>query len=443
MSEAKFRQIADTITTRIIEGRYPAGSKLPTHREMATELATTPATVAKAYKLLTDLNKVESFVGRGTFVCGGLHLASVIRAEEKSDEFNFSILQPCLVHNAAALQQAYSQARWDVSLLGYSEQSGHQTHRQNGAKWAQAYGLDHANQDNILLTNGAQHALSLIVETLTQPGDTIAVEALTYPGILAIASLFGRRIVAVEMDADGMRADSLSHILAEHQPKLVVVVPSHHNPTGITMPIHRREAIAKVVQASSAWLVEDDIYGFLNPEPISAISNWIPQQSFHITSLSKAISPAMRCGFLKVPDHYIDTLSTHIRATIWMASPLNYVVASDLIQSGEAFAMAEKQKALAVQRQTLAKQILGTDTQGTGYHIWLPLPDGWQQDKLVIEAKKQGILISSGGYFTADQHDSQYVRLALTTIATEKKFEQGLQKLRVLLDNPARVNFPV
>ncbi|PSV28566.1 MULTISPECIES: PLP-dependent aminotransferase family protein [unclassified Photobacterium] len=434
MSVAKYKQIAKTIEARIDNGEYPKGFKLPTHRVLADELNTTPATVAKAYQLLVDKKRVESFVGRGTFVCSPSRLSDVIQPADDETDFNFSILQPCLSQNLSPLRDAMMNAAEQLSchLMGYTEHSGHESHRLAAVTWAKKFGLEGGNVKNTLLTNGAQHGLSLLIHTLTEPGDTIAVEALTYPGIMAIAQAAGRHVVGVKLDEQGMCPDDLQQVITQHQPKLVIVVPSHQNPTGITMPPIRRDAIATVIERNNIWLIEDDIYGFLNPDPIAAISNRIPLHSFHISGLSKALSPALRCGFLKVPESHIAVLQATIRANIWLSSPLNYIAATQLIESGEAFELAENQRETACKRQQLARDILSHDGNETGFQIWWPLPQHWQQERFVMEAKNQGLIVSSGRYFNANGDDPKHIRLSLMAINSEQRLQQGLTLLRDL-----------
>ncbi|UXI03241.1 PLP-dependent aminotransferase family protein [Photobacterium sp. TY1-4] len=451
MSEIKFRNIAAIIELRITEGQYPAGSKLPPHRELAQELNTTPATIAKAYKLLAEKNRVESFVGRGTYVCGESNLSQAIHPPENETEYNFSILQPCLHQNTVQLQTAFQQAATQLTpaLTGYVEHSGHEQHRHAGVTWARQYGLAGGTPHNTLLTNGAQHALSLLITAFTKPGDTIAVESLTYPGILAIASLQGRHVVGVALDDDGMCPHSLREVLGQYHPKLVIVIPSHQNPTGITMPAQRRQAIATVIATSSAWLVEDDIYGFLNPEPLPSICNWLPEQGFHISSLSKAISPALRCGYVKVPDSQVVTVNAQIRANIWLSSPFNHTVASQMIESGQAFDIADAQRATALRRQALARSVLTgsavdlSEQKHNGFQIWLPLPAHWQQERFVMEAKHRGLIVSSGSYFQADHATpGNHVRLSLMSVSTEARLQEGLSQLNDLLHSDMNTVFP-
>ncbi|KXF82097.1 aminotransferase-like domain-containing protein [Enterovibrio coralii] len=435
MSEAKFRDIAQLIEARIDEGVYPANAKLPPHRELAAEFNTTPVTISKAYKLLAELKRVESFVGRGTFVIGPSALSTAIQAKD-GEGFNFSILQPCIHLNLRQVRQAYRDATetLDVSLLAYAEQSGHEAHRQSGVKWLQRFGVTDASIENTLLTSGAQQALSLVINTLTQPGDVIAAESLTYPGILAVAELSSRNVVPVEMDAQGLCPKALKRVLKTDKPKLVITLPSHQNPTGITMGEKRKAEIAKVMATSSAYLVEDDIYAFLNDEVITSISSRIPDKGIYLTSLSKAISPAMRCGYIKAPLHLIPLLNAHIRAEIWLASPLNFMVATQLIDSNTAFTLAEGQRSEAKARQRMTENILGPFEQTpSGFHVWLPLPPHWSAERFTTEAKKEGITLSSGVHFSANGKEDKHVRLSLMAIASRATFEEGLETLRQLL----------
>ncbi|NLS13067.1 PLP-dependent aminotransferase family protein [Vibrio sp. SM6] len=445
MSDDKFTKIAEIIEQKINSGEYLPNSKLPTHRALADELKTTPATIAKAYKLLSERGRLDSFVGRGTFVRAHTELGQAIQAPNDEKYFNFSLLQPCLDVNVAPLKKAYQQAaeQFSAVAIGYVEGSGHEAHREAGVMWAKEYGLLGGNSSNTLLTNGAQHALSLIIHSMTRPGDTILVEALTYPGILAIASLAGRQVVSVALDEQGLCPDSLQAALVEHDPTLVIVVPNHQNPTGALMSQARKKAIAHLINQHQVWLIEDDIYAFLNEAPCEPIANFAPDYTFHISALSKAISPAMRCGFIKAPQPQVNVLNAFIRSDIWLSSPLNFIAATCLIESQEAFRIAAVQRDIAKRRRQIAADILTqVSWQAHGYHIWLPLPQDWQADRFTMEAKNQGILVTSGSYFSADGQVADHVRLSLMSISDEARFKQGLHALQALLQTNRNTLFP-
>ncbi|SBS25644.1 putative HTH-type transcriptional regulator YjiR [Marinomonas spartinae] len=440
MSESKYREIAREIEKLIEIGHYEEGSKLPTHRALASEYETTAVTIAKAYKLLAEQGHIESFVGRGSFVKNTSYLKQVIHSDQAENEWNFSILQPCFSRHLDALYRQFGQCAsepFTPSLFGYIEDTGSLAHKESGMKWMQHYGLQVRSPEQVLLTNGAQHALSTLIELYSKPGDYVAVEELTYPGILSIIQALGRKPIGVEMDECGMLPNRLHEICLSDRPSLVIVVPSHQNPTASTMPIERRKDIASVIQKHSVWLLEDDLYCFLNADVMAPISNFVPEKSFYITSLSKAISPGLRCGFVKAPQSQLNRLTSYIRTMIWHISPIGFDVASRLIQSGSAFELAEGQKKIAAHRQQLALSILQGETlfsQETSYHIWLMLPETWDADEFTAIAKERGITVSEGHFFHYDGQPIPAVRLSLMAISEDQHLIAGLQALKSLLD---------
>ncbi|MCV2401958.1 PLP-dependent aminotransferase family protein [Marinomonas sp. C2222] len=440
MAQPKYQEIAKAILHLIDIGHYQVDSKLPTHRTLAEDYNTTAITIAKAYKLLAEQGHIESFVGRGSFVKKATSLKAVIQSQFDDSEWNFSILQPCYANHLTELYQqieSCSNQPSSPSLFGYTEDTGSIKHKESGMLWMQKFGLQVRSPEHILLTNGAQHALSTLIENYSKPGDRIAVEALTYPGILSIIKTLGRHAVGVDMDEQGMKPEHLKAVCIEEKPSLVIALPSHQNPTTVTMPLARRKAIAEVIQQHPVWLIEDDIYNFLNDEPIAPITNLIPEKSFYISSLSKAISPGLRCGYMKVPQTQISALASYIRTMLWLASPLPFEIADRMIRSGLAFELANQQKQIAKQRQTLANEILpGVISQSTSsYHIWLTLPQKWQTDEFTTTAKERGMLVSDGQFFTANKTSTQAIRLSLMAIADDTYFEEGLRALRDLINS--------
>lgn len=440
MKKPKYHEIADSISHLIDIGHYREGSKLPTHRALANEYHTTPVTIAKAYTLLADQGHIESFVGRGSFVKSQSSLKQAIRSQVVANEWNFSILQPCLGEQVESIYHFIQQSFNHVvapELLGYIEDTGKLEHKEAGLRWMQAFGLQVRSAENILLTNGAQHALSTLIELYSKPGDRIAVESLTYPGILSIIKTLGREAVGVRLDHQGMCPNHLREVCQQHQPALVIVVPSHQNPTAITMPLTRRQAIADVIQKHAIWLLEDDIYGFLNSEVIPPITNLIPEKSFYISSLSKAVSPGLRCGYIKAPQSQLSHLAADIRTMIWLPSPLPFEVATQMINSGAAFDFAEQQKQIAQMRQRKARQILAGETLSeneNSYHIWLHLRAGIDPEQFIMTAKERGMLVSEGRFFCAKDEATTQIRLSLMSIPDNAHFEKGLTQLKQLLN---------
>lgn len=440
MSGAKYIEIAREIESKIDIGHYAEGERLPTHRALADTLGTTPMTIAKAYKLLAENGRIESHVGRGSFVKARSRLKQAILSQLDGSEWNLSILQPCYAEHVEVLHSELQRSFAELTkpgLYGYTEDSGLIGHRAAGMQWMRHHGVTVRSPEQILLTNGAQHALSILIELYSEPGDCIAVDQWTYPGILSIASFLGRRVVGIAMDDQGMIPEALAEACQRYKPSMVVLLPSHQNPTTLTLSQQRREALAEIIQRFPIWLVEDDIYGFLNTVPTQAITDLLPEKSFFVSSLSKAVSPGLRCGYMKAPQSQVEKLTSYIRATVWLSPPLMFEVASNLIESDQAFEMADKQREIARRRQHLARRILVGQrfrAQETSYHLWLDLPGNWQADSFALTARERGILVSSGTYFDTGTGDSRSVRLSLMAISDEAELEKSLKVLANLLE---------
>lgn len=447
MKQPKYQVIAAKINQLIEAGEYPKGSKLPPHRVLAKQLHTTAVTVAKAYQLLVEQRKIASFVGRGSFVLTE-RLDNVIQAGTAPSELNFSILVPCMSLNISALQSlltANFQGQTSADLFAYSENTGLRRHREAGAKWCQQYGLTVDNSEDIMLTNGAQNALASIIQLYSEEGDCIAVEAQTYPGILSICKYLRRRVVAIEMDEQGMLPQALAAQCHIEKPSIVVVVPAQQNPTGATMLTARRQQLASVIEAHQLWLIEDDIYAFLNQQVLTPITDLVPSLGFYISSLSKAISPGMRCGYLKVPCSQRLKVIDYIRATLWLASPFMFELASDAINSGAAFNWAQLQKRKAQQRQELVSQYLHQPMQRqvASYSCWLQLPRYWSATDFTAAAQAKGVIVSDASYFntfTSEHSNSarnaditNAVRLSVMAVIQDADFVNGLRILEELV----------
>ena len=138
--------------------------------------------------------------------------------------------------------------RTDAQLLmNYHLSGGSDADRQAGARWL-APMLGHVDARWVLVCPGAQAAIAASMLALTQPGDVILAEPMTYPGLLAAVAQLGRRLVAVEADQHGMVPELLEQACRQHKPKLLYLNPTLQNPTAITMPEARRKALANVAQ---------------------------------------------------------------------------------------------------------------------------------------------------------------------------------------------------
>jgi DNA-binding transcriptional MocR family regulator len=145
------------------------------------------------------------------------------------------------------------------ALLAYAPAGGSVAHREAGAVWCEARGLP-AALDRVLVCGGAQQALTAILSTHCEPGDTVLTEELTYPGFIAATRLLRLRVVGVPIDREGLIPDALLQACKAHRPKVVLATPTLQNPTASVMPTSRRRRIASVIRDRGVVLLEDDTY---------------------------------------------------------------------------------------------------------------------------------------------------------------------------------------
>ncbi|KIW95497.1 uncharacterized protein Z519_04082 [Cladophialophora bantiana CBS 173.52] len=177
----------------------------------------------------------------------------------------------------------------------------------------------------ICLTGGNTSAMETAFRNFTDPGDYVLVEEYTYSGMIEAASALGLILVPVAMDADGINPDSLDNILSTwndfHQgkpaPKLLYTIPTGHNPTGITQPLHRRQEILDVAEKHDILILEDDPYYYLHFPQTHGGSDFLSLPSYlalsragrviRLDSTSKILAPGLRLGWLTAPKAIVET----------------------------------------------------------------------------------------------------------------------------------------
>jgi len=406
----------------IEQGTLRAGDKLPTHRALSRHLQIAVATVSKMYRYAYEQGLVQSTVGKGSFVASFPVMAQAIRAQGHQC-INLSIIKPQLSIGESYLAKQLAQlaAVPQISdLMDYNAQ-GSLTDRRAAKDWLLSQRVDLSGK-GISICSGAQHALMVLINSLTDEGDCIGVESYCYPGIISLASQLGRKLVAIDMDDQGMTPQSLEQACNTQPLKMLIVVASHQNPTTAVMSVARRTEIVHIVERYKLKLVDDDVYGFLSPE-LPPISNFTASDSFYLTSFSKSVFPGLRVAYIAAPEQYKARIDAQIRLSIWMPAPLMLALATRLVFAQEAAEIQHLQSEQASRRQRIAAKLLvGFEylAQPTSYHLWLKLPAKFSSDSFCLALEKRGVIVSNATYFNALQTDPcAAVRISLMAPATD------------------------
>lgn len=431
--------LADALASDINSGILKPGEKLPPQRELADQLNVNLSTITRAFRLCELKGLISGVVGRGTFVSADVKVSLSLTSQDKAlniIEMGQALPLYCLDKETDYMAKTIMQDMDMEMLIRYSAPSGHINHRIIGAEWLKTFNID-ASADQILITPGSQAALSNCLLTLFSPGDRIAVDSVTYPGIKSLAALHGIRLVPIEMTEDGMSPQSLQSACKTDEIKGIYLMPEVQNPTTRSITLSNREEIAGIVRKYNLVLIEDDAYSFtgnLRNIPVSALA---PEQGIYIGGTAKILGAGFRISFAKVPEKYRASMEKGILNTTWMASPITAELVTRLIESGKADIILKRKCEEARKRNNLAKKVLsGYDIASTpcGFFQWLSLPEKWHGREFELLLREAGVQVFCAEKFVVGNSQSpSAVRISLSGPDTIEELEKGLYAVKSLL----------
>lgn len=269
----------------------------------------------------------------------------------------------------------------------------------------------------------------------------MAAGAMTYPGLKAVAIQKGLVIEPLDMDDRGIIPEAFEKACRERRPKALYVIPTIDNPTTATLPEDRRRALSAIARKHDVTIIEDDPYAPLRPDRAAAFAELAPDITWHIATLSKCATPALRVAYLIAPSSTKALrLAGVLRATILMAPPLMSALASRWIAEGSLDEVTKSIAAENAERQKLASSILGGLTFAAdpfGHHLWLPLPDHWRAPDFAEHADRAGVSIVPSAAFATVSHPIEAVRISLGVAPDRGDLEDGLTLLANLISQPS------
>lgn len=442
-SGPKYKLIADAIAESVRNGSLSEGDRLPPQRDLAYKLDMSLNTVSRAYAEAIRRGLVCGEVGRGTYVRGGngAEAADVSMMRPHDGPIDFALNLPSIGNSGEALAhtlQSLTGSTCLSSYLDYQTERDFASHTEAAAVWIGQIGLDACN-DDIVLTNGAQHGLLVALLASMRPGDVLLTEALTYPPIMAMAQHLGLKIFPVSMDESGLLPAALDEACRATAAKALYCLPTLHTPTTITMSAERRNDIAEIAGKHGLVIIEDDVFGHLPPERPPPLACYAPERTFFVTSVSKSVAPGLRVGYLSAPKRFRTAMRAAIKLSCWMPPPLMAGIASTWIEDKIAHRLNNFQRTEAQERQRLASELLATHSPQAdpfGLHLWLPLPAHWRPDSFRVAAEKMGVRVLSGETFAVKRINApNAVRLCLSHEPERDRVTRGLKIVAELLSD--------
>ncbi|HEX7154137.1 MAG TPA: PLP-dependent aminotransferase family protein [Thermoanaerobaculia bacterium] len=418
-----YQRIADALERDLGSGVLLAGSRLPTHRELARQLGVTAVTITRAYAEAAKRGLVETTTGRGSFVRNVRRETAAGVPEELDLATN--LLRFPLPPLAQATMQRMAHA---LVTASYEPPGGSERHRAAGASWLGAP----SEASRVIVTAGAQQAMFLSLAALTRAGDTVLTESVTYHGLRWLASLLHLRLEAIPMDRYGLMPDAIRRTKA----KVVYTTPSLQNPTGTVLPEKRRRELAALAEQRGLTIVEDDVYGFLLDTPPPSIRSFAPERTILLTGTGKSLAPALRTGFALAPEALLPKMHAALRASSLFTSPALAEVAVTWMEDGTAARIIEQKRAEITLRNRLARRLLGNRVAAgdpRSPHLWVEVPRRWNGDSFTEEARRRKVLVASGSTFAVDDDAlPRHVRICLGAATSVAEMEKALHILTAI-----------
>ena len=452
-------QLASALRVAMIEGRIPPQSRLPSSRSLARELGVSRNTVVSAFEQLISEGYLIAQQGSGTKVADFNNAALAYPAkpparmkdhgEALTPSFS-AVGSPAILADhpirrkprtapafttGLADMNRFPLGPWsrilgrtmrnaDHSLLDDPDPGGHPALRQQIANHlSQTRGVN-CNPEQIVVTNGAQAALDMIMRLVIQPGDHVLIEEPSYPGAWSAAKIQGARLVPVKLDQEGI---DLSQISTTPCPvKLMFVTPSYQYPLGITMSLTRRIDLLDFANRNDCWILEDDYDSDLRyrGRPLAALQGLDQSERVIYTgTFSKSMFAGLRIGYVVAPYSLLNPICALMRSTGQQPSAILQCALATFMQEGlygsHIRAMQKhyfkKQQSLIAALQLHTGNTLSVDTSDAGMQLvaWLKRqehaasikkyvqkqnPDiKWVSDFHLGECKREGLLLGYAG----------------------------------------------
>lgn len=390
-----YRQIETTLRRLILDGALQSSRKLPSTRELASQLGVSRITVKSVYEQLVAEGYLEAKTGSGTFVTKGLNLETAPKFKPHTEKNNTPEINipdraaPILSSKASVRHGATAPFRPGVPALDlfpvklwmkYISEAAQKGARQNlsygdvignealrvsiARHLTDARGMQ-VDPDEIVITSGAQQAFVLIAFVLLNRGDTVWYEN---PGHIAgrdVMQLMGKNVAPVPIDDEGM---DLRYATQNHpKPKAIFTTPSHQQPLGITMSLARRLALLKYAQQNDAWIIEDDYDSEFRyrGRPLPALSALDRERRvFYVGTFSKSMFAAMRLGYIVVPHGLVEAFAKAKNLLGQGSSAVVEQAMADFMKDGRFVEHIRKMRRIYRERRDVLFECLSTDCAG-------------------------------------------------------------------------------
>jgi DNA-binding transcriptional MocR family regulator len=446
-SDFLYQQVINIIREMQGSNTLRPGDRLPSLRGLSEKLSVSIATVKQAYSELERQGLIEARPKSGYFLKPVSYqldhpkrvqlakkptavrrqslIEQVSNAIHKPDVVPFGIANPTAAHSsdkalARLMRQVISRA--GAKAVAYAPMDGYGPLKRQLALRYLDFGLQ-LSPDELLITNGAQEALSIALQCVAKPGDIIAVESPTYFGILELIENLGMMALEIPLCPDqGIWLADLEQGINYHAIKACIFSSSISNPIGSFMRDESRRKIVSLLESRDIPLIEDDVYGDLHfTEKRGTPAQCYSQKGLVLTcsSFSKTVAPGYRIGWL-VSEKYGEKALQLKRAFSCSSSLLSQWTLSEFIASGEydrsirnlrQVLHSNKDRMVALVRSAFPIGTRISNPKGASV-LWLELPFGNDSEELFHRALRHDISITPGALFSPSNKFDRCIRIS-------------------------------
>lgn len=410
-------RLAARLRALILDAQISPETRLPSERALAAALGASRTTVTAAYDRLRAEGYLRSRRGSGSFAAvpgGHRGVPDAVTPADGIDLRVAALAAPSILGQLVDAAVA-DLPRW-LDHHGYDPLGLPPLRRAVAARYS-ARGLP-TRPEQILVTNGALHALDLTVRTLAPRGRSAVVEVPTYPAALDVLRAAHLRLRFVPVTAGGWDIDALAASLRGTDPAIAYLIPDFQNPTGALMDAATRRRVVDRLARNGTAAVIDETFAELRldgldpPRPVSG------KGVISLGSLSKAAWGGLRTGWVRADPSFIARLAAS-RGTSDMASPvLEQLVAVHVLDHLEEI-LAERRALLRRRYDSLARALADQlpdwrwSPPSGGLVVWAELPQP-MSTLLTIDASRHGVHLAPGPRFGAAHLLERFVRIPFT-----------------------------
>jgi DNA-binding transcriptional MocR family regulator len=465
-NEFLYQQVISMIRHMESASTLRPGDRLPSLRQLSEKLSISIPTVKQAYGELERQGLIEARPKSGYFLKPSRYdakqpkrvslsqqpenvsrqslIEKVFDAIQQDGVMPLGVANPSAVHSsdkalARIMRQVISKA--GSRAIAYGPMDGYEPLKRQLAIRYLELGLQ-VDPHEVLVTNGAQEALSIALQCVAQAGDIIAVESPTYFGVLELIESLGMMALEIPLcPEEGVWVSDLASAIEEHEVKACIFSASISNPLGSFMSNETQKEIVELLESKNIPMIEDDVYGDLYfTERRGGSAQLFSKKGLVLScsSFSKTAAPGYRIGWL-LTNRFADKARRLKRAYSCSTSLLNQWTLSEFISSGEyernmrslrQGLRRNKDRMTALVHRYFPPGTRVSEPQGGGV-LWLELPKGNDSEEIFYRALEHNISICPGSLFSPSDKFSRCIRISFG-IPWSGKVENSLQQLGAL-----------